>query len=249
MTGDVGSRVLWLVRHGQSAGNAALDAAHAAGSATIDLPSRDVDVPLSPLGERQAAALGRFFSRLSARALPTIIITSPYERARRTAEIAMATAGIHIATRADERLREREFGWFDGLTSRGIVERFPEEAARRSLIGKFYYRPPGGESWCDVFLRVRSLLDSLAREHPGESILIVAHQVVVLGFRYVLEVMTEEQILQIDRAGNVANCSVTTYSEDPRTGKLSLGTYNDVAPVAEAGEYVTRSPDAAAEHR
>ena len=49
---------LWLVRHGESAGNVARDAAHAIGSENIDIKARDVDVPLSELGERQAAVLG-----------------------------------------------------------------------------------------------------------------------------------------------------------------------------------------------
>jgi len=49
--------VLWIVRHGESAGNVARDAAMEAGLAVIDIPLRDVDVPLSTLGERQASAL------------------------------------------------------------------------------------------------------------------------------------------------------------------------------------------------
>ena len=44
------------------------------------------------------------------------------------------------------------------MTRSGIREQYPEEAQRRDLLGKFYYRPPGGESWADVALRVRSLL-------------------------------------------------------------------------------------------
>ena len=47
---------LWIVRHGESAGNVARNAAYAAGVAEIDVQSRDVDVPLSPLGSEQAAA-------------------------------------------------------------------------------------------------------------------------------------------------------------------------------------------------
>ena len=53
---------LWLVRHGQSAGNVARDAAHAAGLLRIPLDTRDVDVALSLLGEQQADALGRWFA-------------------------------------------------------------------------------------------------------------------------------------------------------------------------------------------
>ena len=49
---------IWIVRHGQSAGNVARDAAEAAGLPLIDIAARDVDVPLSELGEQQACALG-----------------------------------------------------------------------------------------------------------------------------------------------------------------------------------------------
>ena len=53
---------LWLVRHGQSQGNVARDAALAAGRKDIQLDVRDVDVPLSDLGLRQADAAGRWFA-------------------------------------------------------------------------------------------------------------------------------------------------------------------------------------------
>lgn len=50
---------LWIVRHGESAGNVAREAAQAAGLDRIDIGARDVDVPLSDLGQSQAGALGR----------------------------------------------------------------------------------------------------------------------------------------------------------------------------------------------
>ena len=53
---------LWIVRHGESAGNVARDAAQAAGLARIAVEGRDVDVPLSRLGEVQSTALGRWFA-------------------------------------------------------------------------------------------------------------------------------------------------------------------------------------------
>jgi probable phosphoglycerate mutase len=55
---------LWIVRHGQSAGNVARDAADAAGLGRIDIADRDMDVALSPLGEEQADALGRWLASL-----------------------------------------------------------------------------------------------------------------------------------------------------------------------------------------
>ena len=105
--------VLWVVRHGESAGNVARDEAERAGHPIINIPMRDVDVPLSALGERQADALGRWFAGLSPEAQPTVIIASPYKRARETARLALAAAGLDrpgVSFIVDERLREKEFG-------------------------------------------------------------------------------------------------------------------------------------------
>ncbi|WP_244857807.1 histidine phosphatase family protein [Sphingopyxis granuli] len=54
--------ILWVVRYGQSSGNVARDAADAAGDLRIALDHRDVDVPLSRLGEEQSRALGEWFA-------------------------------------------------------------------------------------------------------------------------------------------------------------------------------------------
>ncbi|HET9630709.1 MAG TPA: histidine phosphatase family protein, partial [Novosphingobium sp.] len=53
---------LWVVRHGQSAGNVARDLATEQGLPRIALEHRDVDVLLSDLGREQASALGRWFA-------------------------------------------------------------------------------------------------------------------------------------------------------------------------------------------
>src|SRR5205085_3574002 len=114
-------------------------------------------------------------------------------------------------------------------------------AALRRSIGKFYHRPPGGESWCDVILRLRSVSDTLALEHAGRRVLAVCHSVVVLCFRYLIERMNEEQILAIDRGPEVANCSITSYE---RAGaRLELRRFNFVAPLEQQGAPVTSEPD------
>ena len=238
---------LFIVRHGQSAGNVARDAAEAAGLPIIDIATRDVDVPLSLLGEQQATALGRWFGAMPGDQCPTVVLTSPYLRARETAQRVIESARIEgVPMVVDERLREKEFGIIDRLTKLGITQKFPEEAVRYAHLGKFYYRPPGGESWCDVILRLRSVIDSLALDYCQERVLIVGHQVMVYCFRYLLERLTEEEILAIDREKNVANCSVTSYEFDPtleRHGALALRLFNFVAPLEEAGAEVTRKPD------
>ncbi len=243
--------VLWLVRHGQSAGNVARETAEATRQPIIDLPMREVDVPLSPLGESQARALGQWFAALPEDNKPTIVLSSPYLRARETARLALGTAGMDLDNDVtfvtDERLREKEFGVFDRLTKEGVEQKYPEQAAMRTVLGKFYHRPPGGESWCDVILRLRSVIDSMTRDYRAERVLVVCHQVIVSCFRYLLERMSEEEIMDIDSKKDVANCSITSYEFDStlgRHGKLALKLFNFVVPLEEAGTTVTRNPDA-----
>jgi len=240
---------LWVVRHGESSGNVARDAAHAANLLRIETGGRDADVPLSPLGERQSIALGRWFAEMPPEERPEVVLTSPYLRARQTASLIHGAGGTAAAPDdfvVDERLREREFGILDRLTRQGIERQHPEQAEFRRALGKFYHRPPGGESWCDVILRLRSALDTVALHYGGARVLIVGHQVVVLCLRYLLEKMTEEQILAVDAEGDVVNCGVTEYAFDPGRGVgggLSLRRYNFAAPLVEEGARVTAEPD------
>jgi broad specificity phosphatase PhoE len=239
-------QTLWVVRHGQSAGNVARDAAEAAGLAMIDIEERDIDTPLSELGQRQARALGEWFGRLPDARRPEVLLCSPYVRARQTAKLVLETSGLKdggVRLRVDERLREKEFGITDRLTHFGIKQKYPELSEQRSHVGKFYFRPPGGESWCDVILRLRSLLEMVTREHCGERVLVVGHQVIVNCMRYLIECLDEEQILAIDRLADVPNCGVTSYVHDPGQDKLEPDLVNFVAPLQEAGAPVTVAPD------
>jgi broad specificity phosphatase PhoE len=240
---------LWIVRHGQSAGNVARDAAEAAGWSLIDIEHRDIDTPLSELGEGQSRALGQWFGALPVPEQPQVVVCSPYVRARETARLLMTQAGwsgTDVRVRVDERLREKEFGVLDRLTKHGIRQKYPELHEQRSHVGKFYFRPPGGESWCDVILRLRSLTEMITREHAGERVLVVAHQVIVNCMRYLLENLDESQILEIDRLGDVPNCAVTSYRLLPGATDLALDLVNFTAPLRQAGEPVTVAPDAQA---
>ena len=77
----------------------------------------------------------------------------------------------------------------------GIGAHYPEEAERRKHLGKFYYQPPSGESWADVVLRVRSLLNDLRHGFDGERVWMFTHQAVISTFRYVLEGLDEQELL------------------------------------------------------
>jgi broad specificity phosphatase PhoE len=98
-----------------------------------------------------------------------------------------------------------------------------------------------------VILRLRSATEMLAREYCGQRVLIVCHTVVVLCMRYILEHLTEDELLAIDKKNEIANCSVTLYEHDEKLGprgNLRLKLFNFVAPLEEAGAPVTAEPDA-----
>ena len=190
-----------------------------------------MDVPLSPLGETQARHLGERF------AAPDVVICSPYLRAVQTAGLALPDVPLIL----DERLREREFGILDRLTKFGIEARYPEQAAARAFLGKFFHRPPGGESWADVASRVRAFVTDLRLDYADRDVAVFTHQAVIMLFRYVLEGLDEASLLALDRAAEIVNTGVTTYTFDGV--RLALETFNDSShlPVEETTDAPDRS--------
>lgn len=225
---------LWLVRHGESEGNVAATRAERAGSAEITLDARDADVVLSAVGEEQARALSVWMTSVEA-GIDEVWV-SPYRRARQTLALALGEAPVTPPTVVDERLRDRELGILDLLTTRGVRERHPEEAARRQHLGKFHHRPPGGESWADVALRLRTFLaDMLSR--PAGSVLVVAHDAVVMLFLYILLPLDEAELLEFASSNTVRNASVTELVRDGDGWRLAA--FSSVDHLASEGADIT----------
>ncbi len=233
---------LWLVRHGQSEGNVADQLAIERGSPTIDIDVRDPDVALSEFGRRQAVAIGRRLAAAPPELQPTRVVSSPFERAYATAKIALAEAGLDLPIERDERVRERDLGLFDGLTGLGIRERYPDESARRAKLGKFYYRPPRGESWADVASRVRALLAELRNAPEQLRVAVFSHQAVLFVTRYIVEGLTEQEILAIDRTTRFHNGGITLY-EPAADGRLRLIEHDAIDHLDEHGAPATAGHD------
>lgn len=225
----MGATEIWLVRHGESEANPIATAAQRSGAETIDVEWRDADVPLSPTGEEQAAALGTWLAEHARPGVPAAVWSSPYLRARQTSDIALAAAGLDLIPRIDERLRDRELGILDRLTALGVERRHPEEAARRRHLGKFYHRPPGGESWADVALRLRSFLGDVERDadvdSDGGTLLVVAHDAVVMLFLYLCAGLGEQELLDFARGHVVTNASVTRLERPSGRGAWALAEF------------------------
>ncbi|MGX1807383.1 histidine phosphatase family protein [Nocardia sp. NPDC055321] len=193
---------LTMVRHGESTANAEAAAASRAGAEEYDKGPRDPDIALTELGRKQAAAVGDWLAEQDRP--PTSVLCSPYLRARETADIALRSIRTP-PVRYDERLRDRDVGIMWGLTALGIRRRYPLEHRERERMGRFYYRPPGGEAWTDVALRLRSVL----REMDGD-VLVFAHDNVVVLTRYILERLDEPAVLRIEST-QLPNASISRW--------------------------------------
>ncbi|KKU05778.1 MAG: hypothetical protein UX07_C0013G0026 [Parcubacteria group bacterium GW2011_GWA2_45_30] len=222
---------LVLLRHGQSRYNEERELVNRGVLKTYSAAlkaMRDADYPLSAQGVNQAKKTARFLKKHYGRF--DIIFTSPFARALKTAQIVarqFPTAQFII----EERIREKEFGIADGLTAEELKEFFPHEYARKQKEKKYYYRPPGGESYPDVNLRIWSFLNTLVREHARTNILIVSHSAVMLCFRKLLEKLDETDLLRIDKDDELKNCGIISYHYDPHLKpkpKLKLEFYNKI---------------------
>jgi broad specificity phosphatase PhoE len=235
-----GPTTITLIRHAESIGNVADQAAHDSAADVLDLDVRDPDVPLSDTGHRQAEALRRWLRRHPEHDRPDLVVSSPYRRAWDTARLGLGD--LEVAIHQDERLRERDLGLFDGLTGRGIRARHPEEAQRRERLGKFYYQPPSGESWLDVVLRVRSFLRDLA-DAGCEHVWLFTHQAVIMSHRFVLEGLDEEQVLSLSRDEPLPNVARTRYVR--QGDRMLLDVFADASAVEDDDVQKTHEEGAA----
>ena len=212
-----------IVRHGQSERNVEKKKAHDAGAHSYGPGLRDMDTPLTRVGHEQSIITG---TRLNHDHKFDVVFVSPYRRTRETADDLIEQFSHKPRMVSEERIREIEFGILDGFTTAGIKAKYPDEHERRKREGKYWYRPPGGESRPDVALRVHSFLGTLTRDYRKKSVLIVCHSVVVLIFRRLLERWNEDDYMKIDKEDDVKNCGVTTYHCDAKHNKLALDYYN-----------------------
>jgi 2,3-bisphosphoglycerate-dependent phosphoglycerate mutase len=217
---------LVIVRHGESGRNVAKQIAKSKGDHLFGSDIRDIDVSLTTRGHTEARVTGAHLAKKYNKDNFDVIFASPYRRTVQTAKHIRGKMKARIPLVPEERLREIEFGILDGLTTEGIKWKYPDEFSRRERIGKYWYRPPGGESRPDVALRVHSFLGALTRDYRRKKVLVVCHSVVVLVFRRLLERWGERKYMKTEAEDDVRNCSVTIYEYRPAKKKLILKSFN-----------------------
>ncbi len=148
---------LWLIRHGESAGNSG------------GIFQGQHEYPLSPRGRDQATAVAK---RLAATRF-VALYCSDLDRAADTAAIIAPAVGLDPVS--EPRLREIDTGTWSGLTAPQIQTRFPDEWTAWMAKRDPAHRRGGGESYHDVEARMLAVMGEIAERHVGGRVLIVAH--------------------------------------------------------------------------
>jgi broad specificity phosphatase PhoE/ribonuclease HI len=126
------------------------------------------DPPLNAVGVEQAHSAGR---HLAASDGADLIITSPMQRTRQTAEIVAEHLGVDVVVEQD--IRECAFGEWDGMTFDDVQSQDGEALTR--WLASTSVAPPGGESFDEVELRVRAARDRIVERYEGSTLVLVTH--------------------------------------------------------------------------
>lgn len=191
---------LVLVRHAESEGNVlTVD-----NRATFDIPTHKYG--LTERGRQQAKITGEYLR--ATYGTFDVYYVSYYQRSRETMSIMYPEANLY----EDPRLAEAQRGIYHFLTKAEMEVKYPEELARKDREGLYHYRPPGGENWPDIELRIHSFLGTLARDYERQRVLIVGHGHWLLLFQRLIEHFSIDEAVEMYLGKRIfANASVTHY--------------------------------------
>lgn len=208
-----------MVRHGESVWNAWGREQKKKGNPPPEMQGvPDHRTPLTQRGVEQAGktgkALGTLFNPAEGNPF-AIIYHSPYIRATRTAQLIAEELPYEVRLYRDLLIVEQQFGWLDAgvfpdkKKFRALQEQF---RAFKESAGKFYAKPPNGESWYDVTLRTHDFLAKLfCQEWNGKPVLVVSHAVTIATFMYHLAGRDEDETANFYQKHDLDNCGVVHF--------------------------------------
>jgi len=225
-----------LVRHGQATSNK---------DKTLLTKHADHAMPLSETGIQHAALVGeqlRDFLEIQTkedkeRGLPKRyrrLWQSPFRRTRETADLIMKSAGQYIDDRREHiLLSEQQFGLFEGHSLDELQKLYPLEYAYFEKCiqaeGRFWARPPLGESRFDVAQRVHQAFGSFNRDaqfHDIQDLIVVSHGVTLRAF---LMMWLHKPPEWFEKETNPPLCSVRFIENNADKGYIFKGFVEDEA--------------------
>jgi probable phosphoglycerate mutase len=183
--------------------------------------SGGVDVPLAPIGIKQAEALAQ---EVKIRGNVTHIVSSPMLRALQTAHIVAEVTGLSISENAD--FAECSFGDWDGHTFAEVRARWPRELDE--WLADPDITPPGGESLAQCRDRVNRGRASVIKQYPAQTTLIVSH---VLPIKLMTGMATGAPIEATFRM-ELLPCSLTSLVWFP-DGNSSMFSFGEASHLRE----------------
>ena len=151
---------------------------------------------------------------------------SGYQRTLQTAEGLLSAYPLNererIRVRHNLFLREREVGYTFDMTTDEVDAAFPWLQEYWETFGRFFARPPGGESLADVAQRVYMFLGMLFRDRAHQRVLCVCHGGTMRMFRFWLERWTYEEVADRWDKDTIPNCATLTYRYSAEAGRLVL---------------------------
>ena len=196
---------IYFVRHGE----------------TVLTPTRKVsgtgalDPELMQDGLDQAELVAEEAVKLGAE----VLIASPLNRTRQTAEAIARTTGLEIIF--DEAWFELSFGSWDGKSIEEVKEEEPD--AYQAWLNSTAYAPGGGESWDQATVRIEEALEKLVAEYPGKKIIVVTHNGVIKTAVRLAIGAPAEAVFHVD----AAPCSISSISIWPSDGLRAVRSVNE----------------------
>jgi len=213
-------RSIMFIRHAESLTNAMPE------EEATRLPLGSHRYPLSEKGVHQSRILGKHLAERFGDTAFDTIVSSYYERATHTAQLAFPGCDVRI----DERLAERRRGLRHSMTEAEYFAVYPGEDERWKREGPFHYGPLGGESGPDVMLRVRSFIQTLRSDFRHQSVVIVGHSHWYLFFQMAMHRITiAEYERRITAFELLKNAAYARY-QAPSPGQMPTILEEEVVP-------------------
>ena len=197
--------LIYLVRHGE----------------TVLTPTRKfsgvgaLDPELTADGFLQAERVASEVAKLK----PDILIASPLQRTRQTAEVIAQTTGLDL--HFDEYWFELSFGTWDGKSIEEVKAEDPD--SYQAWLNSSSYRPGGGESYDEARIRIEAALEKVVAEYPGKKVVIVTHNGVIKSAANIAIGGPNDGVFHMD----ATPCSISSISIWPSDGLRALRSFNE----------------------
>ena len=196
---------IYFIRHGE----------------TILTPTRKfsgigaLDPELTADGLGQAERVAAEVAKLA----PEVLISSPLQRTRQTAEAISRSTGLEITFDTD--WYELSFGTWDGKSIEEVKAEDPDDY--QAWLNSSSYRPGGGESYDEAAIRIDGALEKVVAEYPGKSVVVVTHNGVIKSAANLAIGGPNDGVFHMD----ATPCSISSISLWPSDGLRALRSFNE----------------------